>query len=43
MNLDLKADLVVLAACETARGRVGAGEGNDRFELGVSSPALPQS
>lgn len=27
MNLDLKADLVVLAACETARGRVGAGEG----------------
>jgi CHAT domain-containing protein/Flp pilus assembly protein TadD len=27
MNLDLSADLVVLAACETARGRVGAGEG----------------
>jgi CHAT domain-containing protein len=27
MNLDLKADLVVLAACETARGRAGAGEG----------------
>src|SRR5262249_43818888 len=27
MKLDLKADLTVLSACETARGRVGGGEG----------------
>src|SRR5262249_15856382 len=27
MQLDLKADLAVLSACETARGRPGAGEG----------------
>jgi CHAT domain-containing protein len=27
MNLGLKADLVILSVCETARGRLGAGEG----------------
>jgi CHAT domain-containing protein len=27
LNMDLKADLAVLSACDTARGHIGAGEG----------------
>ncbi len=27
MNMDLRADLAVLSSCETARGKIGAGEG----------------
>jgi CHAT domain-containing protein len=37
MQLDLKAELAVLSACETARGRIGAGEGvNSQVLLSVS-------
>ena len=35
MKLDLHADMVVLAACETARGRIGAGEGSHRYVVGL--------
>ncbi len=47
MQLDLKADLAVLSACETARGRVGAGEGVTGltwalFVAGVPSTVVSQ-
>jgi CHAT domain-containing protein/Tfp pilus assembly protein PilF len=47
MQLDLKADLAVLSACETARGRVGAGEGTiglswAMFIAGVPSIVVSQ-
>jgi CHAT domain-containing protein len=47
MQLDLKADLAVLSACETARGRYGAGEGMigltwAMFVAGVPSTVVSQ-
>ena len=47
MQLDLKADLAVLSACETARGRFGAGEGVigltwAMFVAGVPSTVVSQ-
>ena len=47
MALDLKADLAVLSACETARGRYGAGEGMigltwALFVAGVPSTVVSQ-
>jgi CHAT domain-containing protein len=47
MQLDLKADLAVLSACETARGRFGAGEGVigltwSMFIAGVPSTVVSQ-
>jgi len=47
MQMDLKADLAVLSACETARGRFGAGEGMigltwALFVAGVPSTVVSQ-
>jgi CHAT domain-containing protein len=41
MQLDLKADLAVLSACETARGRVGAGEGMIGFSWAMFIAGVP--
>lgn len=39
LNLDLYADMLVLSACETARGSVRPGEGMVGLSWGFSSPA----
>ena len=41
MQLDLQAELVVLSACETARGRVGAGEGMIGFSWAMFIAGVP--
>jgi len=41
MQLDLHADLVVLSACETARGRFGAGEGMVGFSWAMFMAGVP--
>jgi CHAT domain-containing protein len=41
MQLDLKAELAVLSACETARGRVGAGEGMIGFSWAMFIAGVP--
>ena len=41
MQLDLKAELVVLSACETARGRIGAGEGMIGFSWAMFIAGVP--
>ena len=41
MALDLKADLAVLSACETARGRIGSGEGMIGFSWALFIAGVP--
>lgn len=41
MQLDLKAELAVLSACETARGRIGAGEGMIGFSWAMFIAGVP--
>ena len=41
MQLDLKAELAVLSACETARGRIGAGEGVIGFSWAMFIAGVP--
>jgi CHAT domain-containing protein/tetratricopeptide (TPR) repeat protein len=41
MQLDMKADLAVLSACETARGRIGAGEGMIGFSWAMFIAGVP--
>lgn len=41
MQLDLHAELAVLSACETARGRVGAGEGMIGFSWAMFIAGVP--
>lgn len=41
MQLNLHADLVVLSACETARGRIGAGEGMVGFSWAMFMAGVP--
>lgn len=43
MQLDLKADLAVLSACETARGRIGAGEGVIGFSWAMFIAGVPST
>ena len=41
MQLDLNAELAVLSACETARGRIGAGEGMIGFSWAMFIAGVP--
>jgi len=41
MQLDLKAELAVLSACETARGRIGVGEGVIGFSWAMFIAGVP--